>query len=93
MPCFHIREDLFCGPVPPGGKIVQSALNGGDIRRTFFRVIVGDWLHVPEQKCFVQKRQQKRFRGLTMLRSDLAQLPFLAARNFQHDCHVRIFLE
>ncbi len=81
MPCFHIREDLFRRPMPPRREIIQPALNTGDGCRVLLRVIVWNRLHIPKQNRFVQKRQQKRFRLLPVLRGYVSQLLFLTVRN------------
>ncbi len=82
MPHSHIREDLFRRAVATRRKVVQPSLNGGNIRGEFLRVVIRNRFHSLKQNRFVYQRQQKRFRVLTALRRNLAQLFLLTGGDF-----------
>ncbi len=55
----RLGDDLGVGLVPPGGEVVQAALNGSDGFRLFFRVIGVGRLKSVEQNRFVHQRQHE----------------------------------
>ena len=87
MPRLHDCKDLFRRAVSSGFYRSDAAPKISDGSRVFFRGIFGNRFYTLNKNRFVYQRQQKRFRFLPALRRNLAQFLFLAAGDFESDCH------